>query len=167
MKKLIKWINWMKKNLGPYKIQRTVLTNPCLSLMLLVSLSLWNDTTFCIHCSPVDGLSGWMLLNNNERKNNCIGKIGNALAGLDATSSGLTIANTYYIRFGISGSALPATIHRLQKLERSTKTKFINDTEQGEWNKYISIRASVKKTRGVNILLFTFINFFVSGLLRR
>lgn len=67
------------KNLGQYKIQRTVLTNPCLSLMLLVSLSLWNDTTFCIHCSPVDGLSGCM-----------------------------------YIRFGISGSAFPATIHRLR-----------------------------------------------------
>ena len=35
--------------------------------------------TFCIHCSPVAGLSGWM-----------------------------------YILFGISGSAFPATIHRLQ-----------------------------------------------------
>lgn len=46
--------------------------------MLLVSFSLWNDTTFCIHCSPVDGESGWM-----------------------------------YIRLGISGSAFPATIHRL------------------------------------------------------
>ena len=56
-----------------------VLTNPCLSEMLLVSLSLWKETTFCIHCSPVVGLSGWM-----------------------------------YMRFGISGSALPATIHRLQ-----------------------------------------------------
>ena len=48
--------------------------------MLLVSLSLWKETTFCIHCSPVVGLSGWM-----------------------------------YMRFGISGSALPATIHRLQR----------------------------------------------------
>ena len=55
------------------------LTNPCLSEMLLVSLSLWKETTFCIHCSPVVGLSGWM-----------------------------------YMRFGISGSALPATIHRLE-----------------------------------------------------
>lgn len=55
-----------------------VLTKPCLSEMLLVSLSLWNETTFCIHCSPVLGESGWM-----------------------------------YIRFGISGSALPATIHLL------------------------------------------------------
>lgn len=79
------WIN--KKILGPYKIQRTVLTNPCLSLMLLVSLSLWNETTFCIHCSPVDGESGWI-----------------------------------YIRFGISGSALPATIHRLEtNTEERTK----------------------------------------------
>lgn len=58
--------------------KRTVLTKPCLSEMLLVSFSLWNDTTFCIHCSPVDGESGWM-----------------------------------YIRLGISGSAFPATIHRL------------------------------------------------------
>lgn len=46
--------------------------------MLLVNFSLWKDTTFCIHCSPVEGESGWM-----------------------------------YIRFGISGSAFPATIHRL------------------------------------------------------
>lgn len=66
-------------------IQRTVLTNPCLSLILLVSFSLWKDTTFCIHCSPVDGESGWM-----------------------------------YIRFGISGSALPATIHRLQRGKEQT-----------------------------------------------
>ena len=56
------------------------LTSPCLSEMLFVSFSLWNDTTFCIHCSPVVGLSGWM-----------------------------------YILFGISGSALPAMIHRLEK----------------------------------------------------
>ena len=55
--------------------------------MLLVSFSLWNDTTFCIHCSPVDGESGWM-----------------------------------YIRFGISGSAFPATIHRLD-------TKIINNND--------------------------------------
>ncbi|MPC43823.1 hypothetical protein E2C01_037478 [Portunus trituberculatus] len=47
--------------------------------MLLVSFSLWNETTFCIHCSPVAGLSGWI-----------------------------------YILLGISGSALPATIHLLQ-----------------------------------------------------
>ena len=56
-----------------------VLTSPFLSEMLLVSLSLWKETTLDIHCSPVAGLSGWM-----------------------------------YIRFGISGSALPATIHRLK-----------------------------------------------------
>lgn len=49
---------WVIKN----SIQRTVLTKPCLSLMLLVSLSLWNETTFCIHCSPVEGESGWMYI---------------------------------------------------------------------------------------------------------
>lgn len=59
-----------------------ILTNPCLSLILFVNFSLWNETTFCIHCSPVDGESGWI-----------------------------------YIRLGISGSALPATIHRLLKKE--------------------------------------------------
>ncbi len=59
-----------------------LLTRPCLSDMLLVSFSLWKETTFCIHCSPVVGLSGWM-----------------------------------YIRFGISGSALPATIHCLKVYE--------------------------------------------------
>ena len=57
-----------------------ILTKPCLSDMLLLNLSLWKEITFCIHCSPVAGLSGWM-----------------------------------YIRFGISGSALPATNHRLEK----------------------------------------------------
>lgn len=51
------------------------LTKPCLSEMLLVSLSLWKATGLLIHCSPLDGLSGWM-----------------------------------YIRFGISGSAFPATV---------------------------------------------------------
>ena len=30
--------------------------------MLFVSLSLWKETTFCIHCSPVAGLSGWMYI---------------------------------------------------------------------------------------------------------
>ena len=30
--------------------------------MLLVSLSLWKETTFCIHCSPVLGESGWMYM---------------------------------------------------------------------------------------------------------
>lgn len=69
--------------------ERTILTKPCLSEMLLVSLSLWNETTFCIHCSPVDGLSGCM-----------------------------------YILFGISGSAFPATIHRLElEIQSSTKAK--------------------------------------------
>lgn len=38
------------------------LTNPCLSEMLFVSLSLWKFTTFDIHCSPVAGLSGWMYI---------------------------------------------------------------------------------------------------------
>lgn len=57
----------------------SILTKPCLSEMLLVSFNLWKETTFCIHCSPVEGLSGWM-----------------------------------YILLGISGSAFPATIHRLQ-----------------------------------------------------
>ena len=52
--------------------------------MLLLNLSLWKEITFCIHCSPVAGLSGWM-----------------------------------YIRFGISGSALPATNHRL-KIDQKT-----------------------------------------------
>ena len=55
------------------------LTNPCLSEILFVSFSLWKETTFCIHCSPVAGESGWM-----------------------------------YILLGISGSAFPATIHRLK-----------------------------------------------------
>ena len=89
------------------------LTKPLLSEMLFVSFNLWKETTwkflmklscftfwpittitfricmqciititiitFCIQCSPVAGLSGWM-----------------------------------YIRFGISGSAFPATIHWLQ-----------------------------------------------------
>lgn len=30
--------------------------------MLLVSLSLWKLTTFCIHCSPLLGESGWMYI---------------------------------------------------------------------------------------------------------
>jgi len=30
--------------------------------MLLVSLSLWNDTILLIHCSPVEGESGWMYI---------------------------------------------------------------------------------------------------------
>ena len=64
-------VTWRNKSL--------ILTKPCLSVMLLVSFSLWNETTFCIHCSPVAGLSGWI-----------------------------------YILLGISGSALPATIHLLQ-----------------------------------------------------
>lgn len=38
------------------------LTNPCLSEILLVSFSLWNVTTFDIHCSPVAGLSGWIYI---------------------------------------------------------------------------------------------------------
>ena len=38
------------------------LTRPCLSEMLLVSLSLWKEMIFCIHCSPVAGLSGWMYI---------------------------------------------------------------------------------------------------------
>lgn len=38
--------------------KREELTNPCLSEMLLVSLSLWKEIIFCIHCSPVAGLSG-------------------------------------------------------------------------------------------------------------
>ena len=59
------------------------LTRPCLSEMLLVNFNLWKETTFCIHCSPVAGESGWM-----------------------------------YIRFGISGSALPATIQRLERKEK-------------------------------------------------
>src|SRR6218665_1932521 len=70
------------------------LTNPCLSEMLLVSLSLWKETILVIHWSPVSGESGWM-----------------------------------YIRFGISGSAFPATIHReLWNLYRlsSTGTMSIN-----------------------------------------
>lgn len=66
------------------RIKKAVLTNPCLSLMLFVNFSLWKDTTFCIHCSPVEGESGWM-----------------------------------YILFGISGSALPATIHRLREQRMS------------------------------------------------
>ena len=45
-----------------------------------MSLSLWKEMTFCTHCSPVAGLSGWM-----------------------------------YMRFGISGSALPAITHRLRE----------------------------------------------------
>ena len=49
--------------------------------MLFVSFSLWKETTFCIHCSPVAGLSGGM-----------------------------------YILLGISGSALPATIHWLNEI---------------------------------------------------
>lgn len=55
---------------------KKILTYPCLSEILFVSFSLWNETDFCIQCSPVAGESGWM-----------------------------------YILFGISGSALPATIH--------------------------------------------------------
>lgn len=39
-----------------------VLTNPCLSEMLLVSLSLWKATGLAIHCSPVAGLSGWIYI---------------------------------------------------------------------------------------------------------
>ena len=61
-----------------------VLTKPCLSDMLLLNFSLWNEITFCIHCSPVAGLSGCM-----------------------------------YIRFGISGSAFPATIHRLKQVKQT------------------------------------------------
>ena len=64
---------------GFEKEQVLTLTKPCLSDRLLVSFNLWKETTFCIHCSPVAGLSGWM-----------------------------------YILFGISGSALPATSHRLK-----------------------------------------------------
>jgi len=30
--------------------------------MLLVSLSLWNETGLLIHCSPVAGESGWMYI---------------------------------------------------------------------------------------------------------
>ena len=59
--------------------------------MLFDSLSLWNETTFCIHWSPDAGLSGWM-----------------------------------YIRFGISGSAFPATIQRLKKSKYSVNTGPLN-----------------------------------------
>ena len=38
------------------------IVKPCLSAMLLVNFSLWNETTFCIHCSPVEGESGWMYI---------------------------------------------------------------------------------------------------------
>lgn len=72
-----------------------VLTKPLLSEMLFDNFSLWKLTTFCIHCSPVAGESGWM-----------------------------------YIRFGISGSAFPATIHRLLwnlYRQSSTATKSINN----------------------------------------
>ena len=64
-----------------------ILTKPCLSDMLLLNLSLWKEITFCIHCSPVAGLSGWI-----------------------------------YIRFGISGSAFPATIHRLMSRDKPLRT---------------------------------------------
>ena len=67
-----------------------VLTKPCLSDMLLLNFSLWNEITFCIHCSPVAGLSGCM-----------------------------------YIRFGISGSAFPATIHRLKTGETNVMTVLV------------------------------------------
>ena len=38
------------------------LTKPCLSEMLFVNFSLWKETTFCIHCSPVLGESGWIYI---------------------------------------------------------------------------------------------------------
>ena len=45
-----------------YQRQDKLLTKPGLSLILFVSFSLWKLTTFCIHCSPVAGLSGWMYI---------------------------------------------------------------------------------------------------------
>ena len=47
---------------GPKRIKK-ILTCPCLSSeILFVSFNLWKETTFCIHCSPVAGLSGWMYI---------------------------------------------------------------------------------------------------------
>ena len=68
--------------------------------MLFVSFSLWKLTTFCIHCSPVAGLSGWM-----------------------------------YILLGISGSALPATIHLLL------------------WNLYLKSSAATTSSRRMYLAL--------------
>ena len=77
-----------------------------------MSLSLWKDTTFCIHCSPVVGLSGWM-----------------------------------YMRFGISGSALPATIHRLQRE--------YDDISSYEWMEWSGVgregKGSEEGKRGIEI----------------
>ncbi len=91
---------------------RVILTKPCLSEMLLVSFSLWKETTFCIHCSPVVGLAGWM-----------------------------------YIRFGISGSALPATIHRLKRGGgRSTHM-----SNRVEWRATAAAAAAASNGSGIKI----------------
>ncbi|GBP84105.1 hypothetical protein EVAR_63243_1 [Eumeta japonica] len=67
--------------------------------MLLVSFNLWKETTFCIHCSPVDGESGCM-----------------------------------YMRLGISGSALPATIHRLRdKGNKQNVLRFFIETRNANF----------------------------------
>ena len=46
---------WMQKIVSFHKLK---LTNNLSDKHGFVSLSLWKETTFCIHCSPVAGLSG-------------------------------------------------------------------------------------------------------------
>ena len=90
--------------------------------MLLVSLSLWKETTLFIHCSPVAGESGWM-----------------------------------YILLGISGSALPETIHLLLwnlYLQSSTATMSTNMTYLALFSKPV-----IFTLNGGNILLNRPINW--------
>ncbi len=96
--------------------------------MLLDNLSLWNDTTFCIHCSPVAGLSGWM-----------------------------------YILFGISGSALPATIHLLEIFEIHLKLFKLDFCAQSKVNRRADLYRTHPKLDCVLIIIWPresgFINF--------
>ena len=86
--------------------------------MLLLNLSLWKEITFCIHCSPVAGLSGWI-----------------------------------YIRFGISGSAFPATIHRLMSRDKPLRT---------HWSIFIIEPSTLVFTTYMHDVLLTFITYILT-----